>query len=70
MKKWVPWISWEKEQVRERLNWENQKKKEKKLQRIREEVFWATRSIYIEPLASKLPFAFQEGSKSSKKKKT
>jgi hypothetical protein len=39
-------------------------REERELQKIREEVFRATREIYIEPLASRPPFAFQESSES------
>jgi hypothetical protein len=39
-------------------------RKERELQKIREEVCRTTRAIYIEPLASRPPFAFQESSES------
>jgi hypothetical protein len=34
------------------------------LQKIREEIFRATKAIYIEPLASRPPFAFKESNES------
>ncbi len=60
----------ERKQTRKRQNWGNKKKrKEKKLQRIRKEVFRTTKAIYIEPLASRPPPTFQKSSKNSREEK-
>ncbi len=45
------------------------KKEEKKLHKMRKEVLKATKLIYIEPLTSRSPLAFQESNKSSKEEK-
>jgi hypothetical protein len=45
------------------------KEKEKKLQKIREEVFKTIRVIYIELLVSRPPPIFQENSESSRKER-
>jgi len=49
-------IGCKREQARERHNWEN--REEKKLKKIRKEIFRATGAIYFELLASKLPPSF------------
>ncbi len=45
---------------------EKKETKEIELQRVREEVFRATRAIYIKPLASRPPLEFCESSEGSK----
>ncbi len=65
----------ERKQAKKRKIWGNNEKRkkereEKKLQRIKKEVFRAIKAIYIEPFASRLTApTFQESSKNSREEK-